>query len=133
MFTLDPRLAADTREVTRLPLCRVLLMDDANWPWLILVPEREGAVEIFDLPAADRAMLIEEMARAASILKDVTGALKINVGALGNVVRQLHVHVIARFEGDPAGTAPVWGAAPRRPWQPADAERILESLRTRLA
>ncbi|MBF0307378.1 MAG: HIT domain-containing protein [Alphaproteobacteria bacterium] len=133
MFTLDPRLAADTIEVTRLPLCRVLLMDDANWPWLILVPERVGAVEIFDLSAPDRAVLIEEMARAAAILKDVTGALKINVGALGNVVRQLHVHVIARFENDPAGTAPVWGAAPRRPWKPDDAERFLEGLRTRLA
>lgn len=120
MFELNERLAADTVEICRWPLCRVLLMKDANYPWLILVPERPDMVEIHDLSAEDRTRLIEEVAAASRALKSLFGADKINVGALGNVVRQLHVHVIARSSGDAAGTAPVWGACPAKPYEPSE-------------
>jgi diadenosine tetraphosphate (Ap4A) HIT family hydrolase len=109
-FVLHPTLAHDTVEVTRLPLCRVLLMKDRRFPWLILVPEREGAREIHELSPADRAALIEEIARAGEALQRLFQPDKLNVGALGNVVPQLHVHVVARFVSDPAWPGPVWGS-----------------------
>ena len=90
-------------------LSRVLLMNDARLPWLILVPRREGLVELIDLDAADRMQLIEEATRASRFLKAHAGADKINVGALGNIVRQLHVHVVARSIGDTGWPGPVWG------------------------
>ena len=108
-FSLDARLSQDTDFVADLPLCRVLRMNDSRWPWLILVPRRDGLVELTDLDAADRGRLIEEAARAADWLKSHAKADKINVGALGNVVRQLHVHVVARHSADPAWPGPVWG------------------------
>ena len=113
MFELHPTLAADTVEVARWPLCRVLLMNDANYPWLILVPQRESVTEVHQLAPADRAMLIEEITLASERLAATTGAHKMNVGALGNVVPQLHVHVIARFSSDAAWPRPIWGAVPR--------------------
>ena len=106
-FALDERLARDTFAVGDLPLSRVLLMNDARWPWLIPVPRREGLVELTDLEASDRARLIEEAALAAGFLKAHAKADKINVGALGNVVRQLHLHVVARLVGDAAWPGPV--------------------------
>ncbi len=108
-FVLHPRLQADTAFVADWPLSRVLLMNDARYPWLILVPRRSDAVELFDLAAADRQILTAEIARAAQTLKALTAAAKINVGALGNVVPQLHVHIVARNPGDPAWPGPVWG------------------------
>ncbi len=113
-FTLDPRLAADTVRVASLDLCEARLQDDARWPWLVLVPRREGLVELEDLSAAERAVLVEEVVRAGQAVRAVGLALgapveKLNVGALGNVVAQLHVHVIGRRRDDPAGPAPVWG------------------------
>ena len=108
-FALDPRLAADTVDLAILPLCQVRLMDDRRFPWLVLVPARAGAVEIIDLDVGDRARLIEEIAQASAALRAVFGPDKLNVGALGNVVAQLHVHVIARTIGDDAWPGPVWG------------------------
>lgn len=108
-FDLHPGLAADTVEVSRLPLCRVLLMNDRRYPWLILVPEREAKREICELAPGDRAQLIEEIARVHEVLLRLFQPDKLNVGALGNVVSQLHVHVIARFRSDFAGAGPVWG------------------------
>ncbi len=128
MFELHGRLAADTVSVIDWPLCRVLLMDDATYPWLILVPRRE-AVELHDIEAADRAVLVEEIARASAVLKAETAADKVNVAALGNVVPQLHIHVIARFTSDPAWPRPVWGAAPARPYGSADRKGMVERLR----
>jgi diadenosine tetraphosphate (Ap4A) HIT family hydrolase len=111
-FTLHPRLAADTIFVANWALSRLQLMNDSRYPWLVLVPRRSNLLEFFDLSRADRDLLIEELARAAKCLKEISGAAKINVGALGNQVPQLHVHVVARHPGDPAWPGPVWGHSP---------------------
>ena len=108
-FALHPQLAADTFDVTRLALSAVRLMNDRTWPWLVLVPEREGAVELIDLDAEERPILIEEIALASTVLRDLFRPDKLNVAALGNQVGQLHVHVIARRYQDPAWPRPVWG------------------------
>src|SRR5262252_2727683 len=105
-WTLDPRLAQETIALGDLPLSRVLLARDANYPWLILVPRRPNLVELIDLDEAGQMTLMTEVARAARALKEITACDKLNVAALGNTVRQLHVHVIARRTGDPAGPAP---------------------------
>jgi diadenosine tetraphosphate (Ap4A) HIT family hydrolase len=128
-FALHPTLARDTIEVSRLPLCRVVLMKDRRFPWVILVPEREGVREIHELAPEDRARLIEEIARAGGVMTRLFAPDKINVGALGNVVPQLHVHVVARFAADPAWPGPVWGSGPAEPYP----ENELEALRERLA
>ncbi|HET9819236.1 MAG TPA: HIT family protein [Rhodanobacteraceae bacterium] len=109
-FELDPRLAADTVFVADWKLCRVLLMDDARFPWLILVPRKPDLVELDDLDEADRTRLMHETQHAMKTLRAVTPCDKFNVGALGNIVRQLHVHVVVRREGDPAWPGPVWGS-----------------------
>jgi diadenosine tetraphosphate (Ap4A) HIT family hydrolase len=128
-FTLHPALARDTVEVARLPLCRVLLMRDRRFPWLILVPEREAVREIHELAADDRSRLIEEIARASRVLSGLVRPDKVNVGALGNVVPQLHVHVVARFAADAAWPGPVWGSGVAQPYPEED----LAALRARLA
>jgi diadenosine tetraphosphate (Ap4A) HIT family hydrolase len=116
-FALHPTLARDTVEVARLPLCRVLLMNDRRFPWLILVPERESLREIHDLPPADRSTLIEEIARTGQVLVRLFHPDKLNTGALGNLVPQLHIHVVARYATDAAWPRPVWdsGAAVEYP------------------
>jgi diadenosine tetraphosphate (Ap4A) HIT family hydrolase len=108
-FTLHPQLERDTLPVGDLPLSRVLLMNDANFPWLIMVPRHAGAVEIFDLDAPERTRLMSELALLAQLLKDLTGCDKINIAAIGNVVPQLHVHLVARRRDDAAWPRPVWG------------------------
>jgi diadenosine tetraphosphate (Ap4A) HIT family hydrolase len=110
----------------------VLLMNDANFPWLIVVPRHAGAVEIFDLGAAARTQLTGEVALLAQILKELTGCDKINIAAIGNVVPQLHVHVIARRRDDPAWPRPVWGALPPRPYGQAERDRLIEAIRRRI-
>ncbi|HEY2884425.1 MAG TPA: HIT family protein [Rhizomicrobium sp.] len=115
-FTLHPRLVADTMFVVDWTLSRVQLMNDARYPWLILVPHKTHLVEFFDLSKPDRELLMEEVALAARCLKEISGATKINVGALGNLVPQLHVHVVARHPGDPAWPGPVWGHSPAVPY-----------------
>jgi diadenosine tetraphosphate (Ap4A) HIT family hydrolase len=109
MFSLNPTLAADTRLLGRLPLSLLLLMDDVTYPWVILVPRRAGLSELYQLDAADRAALMEEVAAVSRAMADVFEPDKLNVAALGNVVAQLHVHVVARFRSDPVWPAPVWG------------------------
>jgi diadenosine tetraphosphate (Ap4A) HIT family hydrolase len=131
-FGLAPRLAADTHEVGDFELCRVLLMNDSRYPWLILVPRRAGLSEIHDLTAEERSLLIEEAARAGAGLKSLTNAKKINTGALGNMVGQLHVHVVARFVGDAAWPGPVWGAGRSVPYEDAAAARLVADLRQAL-
>jgi diadenosine tetraphosphate (Ap4A) HIT family hydrolase len=127
-FTLDPRIAADTLPVTRLALCEVRLMRDANYPWLILVPARPDLIEILDLDEADRRTLMDEIAAAATALRAAVACDKLNIAALGNSVSQLHVHVIARTIGDAAWPRPVWGAVPARAYPAGAAEALVASL-----
>lgn len=129
MFDLHERLAADTVTITDWPLCRVLMMDDSTYPWLVLVPRRHGVTEIHELDAADRAVLVEEMAEAARRLHHHSGADKMNVAALGNVVPQLHVHVIARFTGDAAWPKPIWGVVPVSRFGAAERDAKVADLR----
>lgn len=128
-FALDPRLAADTHEIGDLGLCRALMMDDARYPWLILVPRRADLAEIADLDRADRAVLIEEIARASEAVRALPGVEKINVGALGNIVRQLHVHAVGRTAGDAAWPGPVWGAGVARRYAPVAAAALVDGFR----
>ena len=102
-------------------------MDGANYPWLVLVPRVAGARELIDLEAAQRRQLMDETDLAARLLRDVFRPFKLNVAALGNLVPQLHVHVIARYEGDPAWPAPVWGRVAARPYEP---EALVERIST---
>jgi diadenosine tetraphosphate (Ap4A) HIT family hydrolase len=132
-FTLHPRLASDTTFVADWGLSRVLLMDDARFAWLILVPRRMGAIELHDLGPLDRSLLIEEVARASVALKTATGATKINTGALGNIVPQLHLHVVARNPGDAAWPGPVWGWGSPVTYDPDARDDLLVRLSGRLA
>lgn len=132
-FQLDPRLHADTHAVASLPLCEVRLMNDARYAWLVLIPRRAGLVEITDLPDDAQARLWQEVNRASAALRAVAPCDKLNLGALGNVVRQLHVHVVGRREGDPAWPGPVWGHSPAQPYGTAEWSGRCEALRRALA
>ena len=131
-FLLDPRLAADTLPVTTLWLCEVRLMNDARFAWLVLVPRRAGMVEVADLEPHDRTRLWDEVERAGAALRAVVPCDKLNLGALGNIVRQLHVHVVAREEGDAAWPGPVWGSGAGTPWSAGARETLIERLRAAL-
>lgn len=131
-FALDERLARDTLHVTDWALSRVLLMNDRRYPWLVLVPRRVGMVEPFDLAEAERALLWREANAAGAVLKAMTGCRKINIAALGNVVSQLHVHVVARREGDPAWPGPVWGKGVAEPYGNDETASLVRQFQTRL-
>ncbi|WP_114238370.1 HIT domain-containing protein [Dyella sp. C9] len=131
-FSLDPRLQADTAHVASLGLCELLLMNDTRFPWLVLVPRRTGASEVYDLAAEEQEQLWHEVRHAAQALRDVGPCDKLNLGALGNIVRQLHVHVVVRLEGDAAWPGPVWGSGKATPYAPAGLASMLESLRAAL-
>jgi len=133
MFVLHERLDADTAFVTDWPLCRVLLLNDANYPWVVLVPRRHGVSELHELDPADRQTLTEEVADASRRLQNHVKAAKMNVAALGNVVPQLHVHVIARFTDDPAWPRPIWGVLPTKPYDDDTLAAKVAELRTLFA
>ena len=128
MFSFDPRLLTDCEVLGKFKLCHVLLMRDANYPWCVLVPDRENAVEIFDLSDDDQKQLNTESNKLLAFLKKEFKADKMNVAALGNVVPQLHVHHIVRYTNDVAWPKPVWGAFPAKSY--SDDE--LESLKYKL-
>jgi diadenosine tetraphosphate (Ap4A) HIT family hydrolase len=128
-FVLEPRLAAGAFDVCRLDLCHVLLKDDARWPWLILVPERRGLRELHDLTETDAAQLSREVRAASRAVAALPEVQKVNVGALGNVVRQLHVHVVGRAEGDGAWPDPVWGVKGREPYSAGAADALIVRLK----
>ncbi|WP_440223073.1 HIT domain-containing protein [Dokdonella sp. MW10] len=132
VFTLDARLAGDTHAVAELPLSRLLLMDDARFAWLILVPRVADARDLTDLPADVQRRLLDEINHAAAALRAVAPGDKLNVATLGNVVAQLHVHVIQRRIGDAAWPAPVWGHGTREAYTPADAAARVAALRAAL-
>lgn len=129
VFALDPRLQQDTLPIGDFPLCRLLLSNDSNYPWFILVPRREDISEIFQLGVADQHQLWQETTALAELLKDSFDADKLNVAALGNVVSQLHMHVIVRKREDAAWPAPVWGKHPAVPYSAAQVAAIRERLR----
>lgn len=131
-FALDRRLDADTAPVLWLGLCELRVMNDRRWPWLVLVPQRSGVEELHDLTPLDQAMLTFESNLVASALKRVTGCDKINSGALGNIVRQLHMHVIARNEGDAGWPGPVWGHGEREPYRREDLHSFAAKVRDAL-
>ena len=130
-WSLHPQLRADTAFVCDLPLSRLLAMNDANFPWLILVPRRPGASELFDL-GADQATLANEIALVSRALKEETRCDKLNVAAIGNVVPQLHIHIVARTKDDALWPRPVWGAAPPRPYEPEALQRFVTAIRERM-
>ncbi len=131
-FILHERLAADTLPVVDLDLCRVLLMKDRRYPWLILVPRREGLRDFDEVRPEDKHTFYEEIERVSEILREETAAEKMNVAALGNMVPQLHVHIIARFAADAAWPGPVWGMGEADPYEAQEAEALLGRLRERL-
>jgi diadenosine tetraphosphate (Ap4A) HIT family hydrolase len=131
-WSLHPQLAQDTVPLGDLALTRVLLANDANYPWLILVPRRPGLSELIDLEQNEQVQLLGEIDAAARALKSATKCDKLNIAALGNQVAQLHVHVIARSRNDAAWPKPVWGVAPPVPYDPAARESLIEALRRAL-
>lgn len=130
---LDARLANDSVSVAIIGLCDLRAMKDRRWPWLVLVPRRPGISEIFELTPLDQTLLTFETNTVAAALKQVTGATKINVGALGNIVRQLHVHIVARSEGDPAWPGPVWGHGKTEPYRDEDLNIFVSKVREALS
>jgi diadenosine tetraphosphate (Ap4A) HIT family hydrolase len=128
VFSLDPRLAADTLPICDFALSSVRLMNDSRFPWLILVPRRANASEIFDLEPADRLRLWDEVAIVSRALTAIAQPKKLNVAAIGNIVAQLHVHVVARFDGDAAWPKPVWGVGTAEPYNADVIHTVTASL-----
>jgi len=128
-FKLHHRLQEDTVEIIRIKLSRVLLMNDSSFPWIVLVPEREGVQEVYELSSEERFVLIEEIAAASEIIRQLYSPDKINIGALGNLVPQLHIHVIGRFRADRAWPGPVWGSGPARPYQAEKMETVCAGIK----
>jgi len=131
-WSLHPQLHADTVPVCDLALSRLLAMNDANFPWLILVPRRAGVSEIIDL-GDEQSLLMDEIALVSRALKVESRCDKLNVAAIGNVVPQLHIHIVARRKDDAAWPKPVWGAVPRRVYVADAMERFVGAIRSRLA
>jgi len=128
MFTLDPQLAADTILLGDSPLCKILLMNDAQFPWVILVPMRNSITEIYHLNKADQAQLHEESIALSSLLMTHFNGDKLNVAAIGNIVSQLHIHHIVRFNDDPVWPKPVWGNISALPYSSEQLEKMSSEL-----
>jgi len=131
-WTLHPQLARDTAALGDLPLSRVLVMNDANYPWLILVPRKPDITEVIDLEDGEQSELMAEITRVARALREVTACHKLNIAALGNAVPQLHMHVIARFRNDAAWPKPVWGVAPARSYEREQLDNFVQPLRSKI-
>ena len=131
-WTLHPQLDRDTVNLGDLPLSRVVVMNDANYPWLILVPRKGDITEVIDLDESEQTQLMSEVTKAARALQQITTCHKLNIAALGNMVPQLHVHVIARFRDDAAWPNPVWNVVPRRAYQGEALEKFIEPLRAKI-
>jgi diadenosine tetraphosphate (Ap4A) HIT family hydrolase len=131
-WALHPQLERDTVNLGDLPLCRVLVIQDANYPWLLLVPRRADVVEIIDLDEVEQAQLMTETIRVSRVLREITKCDKLNIAALGNVVPQLHVHVIARRKTDAAWPRPVWGAVPAIDHDPEELKLFMTAIRKKI-
>lgn len=132
-LALDARLASDSVLVADGPLSQLRLVDDARFPWLVLVPRIPGAVEWLDLDGASQRLLLAEINLCGKLLRALGPVHKINIGALGNVVRQLHVHVLARNEGDAAWPGPAWGSGPAVRYAAGQRQQLVEKLRRHMA
>ncbi len=132
MIDLHPQLEKDCFTLGHFPLSRLLLLDDSNYPWFILLPERENITEIFQLSDTDQQQLMLESSYFSHVLVQTFNADKINIAALGNVVPQLHIHHIARFRNDVSWPAPVWGAVPAKPYLPTQKQALTEKLKENL-
>ncbi len=132
-FGLNERLAADSHPVCALELCEVRLMNDSRYVWLLMIPRRADLSEWHELSAADAAQLSAEISQASGVLKAMTDATKINVAAIGNMVRQMHVHVVARHEDDETWPGTVWNAGQAKPYEEGALEALRSDLRRELA
>jgi len=128
MVMLDPRLLNDCEVLGKFKLCHVLLMRDANYPWCVLVPDRECLTEVFDLSEEDQQQLNIESNALLAFMKKEFNADKMNVAALGNVVSQLHIHHIVRYKTDIAWPAPVWGAFPAKSYENESLEKLVVKI-----
>lgn len=133
MFELHPQLRRDCLDLGRFCLCRLLLMNESRYPWLVLVPERVGISEIYQLPEAEQWQLLRESSRLARGLAEAFDADKLNIAAIGNMVPQLHVHHIVRFRDDPAWPGTVWGKFDPLPYDEAGLNEVMVRLRQALA
>ena len=125
-FAVHPVIAGLTVKLADWPVSRVFLYNDSRYQWGLLVPRREGVIEMCDLTADDQTQLMAEIVKLSELIRPLPGVEKLNVGNLGNMVTQLHVHVIGRFKGDPAWPGPVWGHSDPKPWaDPATAPLTL--------
>ena len=131
-FVLDPRLAADTAFIADGPLSQVRLMDDTRFPWLVLVPRVNGVSEWLELDGGQQRLLLTEINQAGQLIRAQPGVEKLNIGALGNIVRQLHVHLVGRHESDPAWPGPVWGHGAAVRHAPAALATQIDAWRRRL-
>jgi diadenosine tetraphosphate (Ap4A) HIT family hydrolase len=131
-WSLHARLKEDTIDIGDLPLCRVLVIKDAHYPWILLVPRRPEVVEIIDLEEVEQAHLMTEISRVARALKAITKCEKLNIAALGNMVPQLHVHIIARRSSDAAWPRPVWGVMPPLAHDAEEVQLFISALRRKI-
>lgn len=130
-FNLDLRLSRDSNDITNLPLCNVRLMDNKNFPWLVLIPRVAGASEWIDLSREQQHQLSDEIAVVSHVLQALVTPDKLNVATLGNVVSQLHIHLIARYKADAAWPKPVWGVA-EEPYSEAESRKFIYELKSAL-
>ncbi|MDX8396430.1 MAG: HIT domain-containing protein [Mariprofundaceae bacterium] len=131
MMILHPQLEKDCIVVGQFDLCVLLLMNDRNYPWFILVPQREGVTEIHQLSEADQQLLIRESSKLSQAIAEIFDADKINIAALGNMVPQLHIHHVVRYKDDPAWPAPIWGVVPAKTYAKNEIESMLDKIRER--
>jgi len=133
LFTLHPQLATDTESVVELNLCKILLMNDQTYPWVVMVPKRLDLREIHDLSPADQQLLVSEITQTSKAMQRLFKADKMNVAALGNMVPQLHIHVIARYENDSAWPGPIWGMVPAAAYAPNELAAVIDKLKEALS
>ena len=131
-FQLDQKLSQDTYLITDLNFCRLLLMNDSQYPWLILVPRKASVVELYELEVTEQQELLSEIATVSRILKQEFSPDKLNIGALGNIVKQLHIHVIARYTDDIAWPGPVWGAHPTKGYDQEAVQLMINKIKQQL-
>ncbi|MDA9818010.1 HIT family protein [Flavobacteriaceae bacterium] len=128
MFKIDPKLATDSFFIKDLELSKLLLINDANYPWVILVPQKTNLVEIIDLSKQNQVLLMEEIDEVSKIIKKITNCDKINIANLGNVVSQLHIHIIARFKNDASFPQPIWGRQKPKPYQEKEKNDLIKKF-----